>query len=76
MSDTPKCDSALCRLAGQLDQADLDRYLDAIGANQASLALLLKTQLAQTVHNHPSLAQIQAALDKAGLRLMPVDAKP
>ena len=62
--------------AGHLSQADLNRYLDAMGANHAGLALLLRTHLAQTVDTVPSLAQIQAALNRAGLRLVPVDAKP
>lgn len=62
--------------AGHLSQADLDRYLDAMGANQASLTLLLRAHLTQTVDTVPSLAQIQAALDRAGLRLVPATTQP
>lgn len=77
MSDTPKCDSALSRLAGHLDQADLDRYLAAINADQQHQSLVLKGYLnAFPGGVQLSLAQLRAALELAGLRLVPVDAKP
>lgn len=78
MSETPKCDSALSRLAGHLDQADLDRYLAAINAEQSQMALRLRQHLNQTQATWPTptVCEICSALHLAGLRLVPVDAKP
>lgn len=77
---TPKCDAAISRLdlVGTLPQADLDRYLFAIGAEQSELVLSLRHHLDQTQATWPTptVCEIRAALDLAGLRLVPVTAQP